>query len=179
MLIRTAVILSVLLFAPLAATGQTIDYEIPSEYDLVPGRLSVTFADSVPEEAARQLLAEAGDYEIVDAAFPPLRFVAQGADALLEAPCRALRSDSLLMLTQPAPPSPVCTGQPIEGTTALTESALRDYLLETYALRLRSTTQRPGAVTLAVPEGTEHTVIERLEGQPGVKYVSFLVDDGG
>ena len=51
--------------------AQEVEFEIPSEIDIVQGRLSVVFEHGVGEEEALQLIRSAG-YEIIDVQFSPL-----------------------------------------------------------------------------------------------------------
>lgn len=177
MLARCIVLILLLVAVQRPATAQTVEYEIPSEYDLVPGRLAVTFVDSVSEGEARALLKLSGDYDLVRVHFP-LRFVAERPGQPSTTMRAELLADSLLALTRRLPPASSVGPFRLHAEATVSESTLRRHLRAAYGLRLRSLQRRTGEIILAVPDEDAETTIGRLEQLPGVKYVTFLVADG-
>lgn len=154
-----------------AAQAQTVEYTIPTEYDLVPGRLSVTFVDTLSEQAARAVLADLG-YTVVDTShFAPTVVEVVDASDLSPADLNALKA----------------------------VSEIRDVVLVAGRLRLRldptldrkdaanlvrrhipngrilGYSTRPHELIIVVPETKEETALERLEAHPLVRYVAYLM----
>lgn len=167
------------------STGQTIEYELPTEYHLIPGRLSVTFADSVSEDQALAMLVERG-YEVEASRFAPVMVLARLADSL-STDQRTFLSDAGSVQSfeafRPIPdalpdwalPPPYMLHVAFISTT--TEAEATSLLIQIEGLRIQNVSSLPKEVTVVVPVGDEDAAEERLAALPGVRYVSYLMAD--
>lgn len=151
--------------------AQTVEYEIPTTYDLVPGRLSVAFADSVSEAHARAAVMEAG-YTVVEAHFLPLRIsAAQEVDGAES----ALRQHPAVIEVQrdaPLPDHAVVVWVSFRRNTSEGEAVA---LIESIdAFQIIDVARSKQDLTVAVPVGDEEAAVTTLEAIPGVRYVSYV-----
>ena len=162
------------------ATAQTIEFEVPTSYDLVPGRLEVVLPSGTTEADARALLAQSGYRALTVSSPPATLLVALAAqvdpgllDALANRPEISSARPTCAVATFP------CSTPGLEVTASAGVSGERLEatvlaITEAQVVRLKA----PGvSVTVAVPEGDEEAAVARLEALPGVAYVSYLVAD--
>lgn len=165
--------------------AQTIEYELPTEYNLVPGRLSVTFADSVSEDQALTMLVERS-YEVEASRFTPVMVLARLADSLSadqEAFLRDAKSVQSFEAFRPIPDplpdgvtsSPYMLHVSFHSTTP--EAEATSLLVQIDGLRIQSVRSLPKEMTVVVPVGREEDAEAILAALPGVRYVSYLMAD--
>lgn len=157
----------------LPARAQTIEYEIPTSYELESGRLSVTFADTVTEASAVALLGAVG-LAVDSVSFSAVRVTASvqrlPADTirarletfpgLVEVQPRAASSEAALVFLV---------------DRALSDARIRRAVDSVSDLTLTSIERRPGEAIVRVPPDREEELAERLNALPAVRYVAFLV----
>ena len=176
---------------PASSSAQEVEFDIPSEIDIVQGRLSITFRDAVTEETARQLVTNLG-YEVIDAVFEPGIVWANLQNRLSNRQIRQLTRDPRVIdVAQTAIPQPVETSANDEQPTNNPQYALVVTLLPTVsqkeATELLASTE--GAVFSRMEKRPNELVIEvgdqdaeafaTLEDRDEVKWVTYVGVAGG
>ena len=178
------------------ATAQTVEYEIPTKYDLVAGRLVVAFGPKVSEADARALVEQRG-FEVVESYYNPVRVWA-ATDRPLTPDERARLEAAPLVeavevadmeagLREAARVDSTVSAQRLlrtEGfdryqvTLTFSETATRAQARMTVErvphLRIHMVSKTPNELVIAVKPGTEEAAVEALEASPLVRYVSYL-----
>lgn len=175
---------------PLGSTAaQTVEYSIPETVELVPGRLAVTFADAVSEPVARALVERAG-YRVVEGHFHPVRLTAPARTLPTPAQETVLRDHpavvSLEVLDRFAQIPPA--EHPAEAlryevilvlAPGITDAEARQHTGRVPALRFGAPHRIPNDLIIAVEAGGEEQAIDALGAAPLVRYVTYLMKDGG
>lgn len=154
-----------MLAAAIPAAAQTIEFEVPEQIEVVPGRLAVTFADTVAEATARAVVGRAG-YEIARVDFYPVVVWTAEAAPAAEA---ALRADTRVRAVEARADG----GRTVTLVSTLTAEAARA-LVEAAGLAVAGVSKRSGEVTIVVAEGEEEAALERLSAEPSVRYVTYV-----
>ena len=93
MTIRAVSCRLVLLLLPVSSFAQTVEFNPPTEIEIVQGKLAVTFADATSEGEAEALLAQLG-LEAAEVTFAPAYIWAASDDSLTSEEIATLEADS-------------------------------------------------------------------------------------
>lgn len=182
---RAAAFLLLLVLLAGSARAQTVEYTIPTEYELVAGRLSVTFADTTSEAEARRVLETFG-YAVLDSS----RFVPVRVEAMHPAPFSETQRAALEALPEvsrvtihaehPPPSDPLHETPRYVLDIALDARLTKEEataIVRTHAPEwtITSVDKRPNELTILLPEDAEDEAVERLGAHPLVRYVAYLV----
>ncbi|MDZ4699802.1 MAG: hypothetical protein SH809_08870 [Rhodothermales bacterium] len=166
--------------APLRA--QEASFTIPDEIVIESGRLSVVFVDGVTEHDAVSWLREA-DYEPIVVQFADVVAQVQSSEPFSEARVRALRDRAeVASVESTTAPRWGSDGLGVPAFFVLVvrfhpptgEEAVRRLIEETTGLSPFEVTKIPNDVEIRVPEGEETMVIETLQENPWVDYVTYV-----
>lgn len=168
-----------LLIAPAAA--QTVEYELPTEIEVVPGRLSVTFADTVGEARARRLVRAAG-YDVVESRFKAVEVSAYAARPLPADLRTALAGHEAVadvheseVVCAPSGLNEVCrVAVTLFLHYRLPDDVLADLL--TPNVHLHAVARVPRDLVVAVEQGREEEASTALGALPAVRYVAYLME---
>jgi hypothetical protein len=178
------------------ATAQTVEYEIPETYDLVEGRLAVTFGPAVSEAEARALVTAHG-FEVVESFYNPVRVWAATDRPLTPEERARLEAAPLVEAVEVADMEAGLREAAREDSTVSAQRLLRTEGFDRYQVTLtfsetatraqaRMTVERvphlwihmvsktPNELVIAVKPGAEEAAVETLEADPLVRYVSYL-----
>ncbi len=183
---RTLLCLAVLLLsASTLSHAQTIEFDPPSQIEVVPDQLAVTFKAGVAEATARTLVTDLG-YEVVVAQFTPVVVQAAAAKSIPEARLQWLREQAGVQAVTAVPrPDDVQSTRPVATTPMhvysitlapeTTEAAARK-LVEQLAegVVVQQVTKRSNDLTIRIPAGEDELAITQLEARPEVDYVVYV-----
>lgn len=187
-----------------ASWAQSDEPEIALPYQLIPGRLAVTFADTVSVETALSLLETLG-YEVVQYDFPPVTVIGlngevladEALDALTDHPLvekvqqidvLAMRKRGLENLRTSDPDAyekAVANFENAEqqgqarlifslAATLTGEQAARLVTSLVPDVVLQKTEKRPNEAIIAVEEKDQEAAIEKIDALPEVRYVAYI-----
>lgn len=173
-----------LLIAPVSR-GQTVEYTIPTDYELIPGHLSVTFGDTVSAASATAIVFGHG-YYIAASVFEPIRVTLAADDGLTPDQIVYLNEHPTVLAVQQTDLQDLFGDEPLPDGAArfqihlsfpstLTGEAARQLaasLLPGFAVE--TVTKRPNELIITVDEGAEELAMKRLEAHPKVAYVAYL-----
>lgn len=172
-----------LLTAP--ASAQTVEYELPETIDVAPGKLSVTFADSVAEASAVALV-EALGHRVEAVNFYDVRVTATADTVLSESAVRALEANPRVRSVEQSAnrvpgdaPDPLATDLPRYTVTVhiapdATWYEARDLVAEVPGLRDLRVRKLPNDLVVAVDD--EAAALDALEASPLVAYVTYVAE---
>jgi hypothetical protein len=171
---------------PASGSAQEVEFDIPTEIDIVQGRLSVTFQDGISEETARLLVTGLG-YGIIETAFEP-RLVWTTLQSRLSArQMRQLRNDPRVIdVQQTAIPQPVETiadderEQPnpqfslaITFIPTVSQEEAAELLDTSIGATLSRSEKRPNELVIEVGD-QDAEAFTALEGLDEVKWVTYV-----
>ena len=176
---------------PASSSAQEVEFDIPSEIDIVQGQLSITFQDAVTEETARRLVTGLG-YEVIDAIFEPRLVWANLQNRLSNRQIRQLTSDSRVIdIAQTAIPQPVQTTTHDEHQAnnpqyslvlTLTPTVSRKEAMELLASTVDAVfsrmEKRPNELIIEVGD-QDAEAFATLEDRDEVKWVTYVGVAGG
>lgn len=185
----------IVFFACLSMTpplvAQNVDFEIPTEINIIEGRLSVAFKDGIHEAEARSLMASLG-YDVLQVHFKPLIAVSSTPSALDEEVVGRLRAaDGVLNVhAGKLPESAVSTGVPpwpSDTNGYKTWVEFQSHLSAASAVAiLKAHTHAPFAFItkpaneIVIDVGDEdEAAFSRLDGHEKVKWVTYVGVAGG
>lgn len=182
-MLRTVVALLALIALALPVRAQTVEYELPTSIEVVPGKLSVTFADTVDAASARAFV-EALGYRVEAVNFYDVVVSARADTTLAPGAVERLRADprvrSVEQETLFAPddaPDYLRAHYPAYTVTlglapSLHSEAARAFATEVPGLRDVRVRKLPNDLVVAVDD--EAAALEALEASPLVAYVTYL-----
>lgn len=170
------------LFAP-PVHAQTVEFTLPEAIDVVPGKLSVTFADSVDEDAAVAFVKERG-FSVEAVNFYAVRLRAASDSALSEAQIAAWEADPRVLSVRVQPEDADALAErlgqtpPANAFTLVLDPALSRAEAHAVAsvvpgVRILDVEKLPNDLVVGVGEDDEGA-LEVLEASPLVAYVTYL-----
>ena len=173
-----------LLSAPLFA--QEVEFNIPTEIDIVQGQLSVVFNDHVDESEALKIVQQLG-YDILDSRFSPLVLNGELIEPVTQMVMEALTAQEeviearqyttpTIVHTTPtetqneAHPKPMITVSFQAGTTPDRAKKILKKYLKLASMDIHSI---PNEIIVAVGAQDEEA-FERLQRHKNVKWVSYI-----
>lgn len=180
-------VLGFLCLSSLRVQAQEVVFEIPTTYNLVEGKLAVTFVGAVTEAQARALMDVHG-YAVAEGSFEALVVRAETPSPLSEAQLAALRTRPGLLSVEQAPVNDVRTlsngvveagGKAIHKVMfsfagEMQEADARAVAATVPGLQVKQVTAPPKELVIEVTPGEEEVAIEVLEKSPLVRYVSYI-----
>ncbi len=174
-----------LFFVPIKSMGQEVDFEVPTEINIIQGRLSVVFVDGIAEEAANELIAALG-YSTLQSSFYNLN-----ANARSEKP---LTTDELSYLREHpdiVEANQVYLDNNIQSTDPGQNSAFQRYnitlafesnttqkeatqILKRLATHTFTFAQKPSNEIVIEVGDQDETAITILQGRDEVKWVTYV-----
>ena len=177
-------------------TAQSVEYEIPTKYDLVAGRLVVAFGPEVSETDARALVKARG-FEVVESYYNPVRVWAATDRPLTPEERARLEAAPLVEAVEVTDMAEGLAAAAREDSTVSAQRLLRNEGFDRYQvtltfsetatraqarmtvervshLRIHMISKTPNELVIAVKPGTEEAAVHTLEGSPLVRYVSYL-----
>ncbi len=176
----TRIIAPVLFFIAALLAGpvhaQTIEFEIPDGYDLIEGRLSVTFREDVTESKAREVVEKLG-LTPVSFQFYPVEVSFRMKSPLSNSQLQVLREKPGVLSIDEKDLHPAAAALPYSYLVLMDPSTTRPEAFRAVQFVGGEQTQvikKPNDVTLSLDEAKEDIVIEQLERHELVKYVAYL-----
>lgn len=177
---RLLLMLLCLVTAPTRA--QYVPLSIPDEFVIESGRLSVAFVDGVAEEDAVTWLRDAG-YEPIQVQFMEVRAIVRSSEPFSETRVRSLREHVAVAGVESANRPrydsdglgvPALFGLVIRFHPPTGDEDVRRIVEEVTGMSPFEVTKIPNDVEIRVPEGEETMVIEALQENPWVDYVTYV-----
>jgi hypothetical protein len=177
---RLLLILLCLATAPTRA--QEASFTIPDEIVIESGKLSVMFIDGVSEGDAVNWLRDAG-YEPLRVQFTEVVARVQSSEPFPEVRLLALRDHAEVAGVESTPaPRPGVDGLGVPALFVLVvrfhpptgEDAVRRIVEEATGMSPFEVTKIPNDVEIRVPEGEEAMVMQALQENPWVEYVTYV-----
>lgn len=177
------VLLCLLLCIPAAA--QEVEFEIPSEIDIVQGQLSVVFQENVGEKEAIEIINKL-QYEVLESNFSPVVISGQIESTLSDSELQKLHTDKLVLeAVQFTTPGPILSTNENADTREAaymisvtfapeTTVAQAKKALEKHITLITIQTQKlPNEVIIAVG-GQDEKAFQQLQNHKDVKWVSYV-----
>lgn len=187
---RNILILALLLmlsFVP-SALAQEVEFNIPTEINIVQGRLSVTFKDHVNSDDAKTLIQNLG-YAITQESFPQLLVSATSTREIREEEIRYLREEyGLVNLSRsPAPENtrsinrkPAAQAPRYILTFTFPSTTSKDLahkILKDLPITITRMDKRPNEMVINVGD-QDAEAMSQLNGHEYIKYVTYLGEAG-
>ena len=182
MIHRASIILLLFVTAFSPCLGQEVEFEIPEEISIVPGRLSVVFNEDVTEERARGLIASM-QYEILEVKFLPLQIIGETESEISDRKLNRMNkekgvetvvrySDRVVFQEGDPEGSP---GYRIAATfhDGITESKARKILKKHLRLISAKTIALPKEIVIDVGDNDEEA-FDRLQNNKDVRWVTYV-----
>jgi|GEM_PF-6035461 len=183
---QTIVSLLLVFFLCLSAHAQEVEFNIPTEIDIVQGQLSIVFKEDVSESKARQYLEQL-PYAILDVNFSPVVVTGELGKPLEEKVIQKMREDKrILSVEQQTTPGPILdTNVSVEpgppklmlfvtypaGTSpAQAKKWLRKHVKRLESIRIESL---PSEIIVDVGDQDEEA-FDLLQSNKIVKWVSYV-----
>ncbi len=183
------VILAVLLLGPVQAFAQEVEFIIPTEIDIIPGRLSVTFEAGTTEDTARRLIDSLG-YRIHNVTFQPLTITGTSVNYISDSALQRLESRPEVLSTRMAAlpvdreravnPDDIVSPQyrlAVTFAAGITQRQAREIVSEEVRLHTLDINARPNEIVIDVGEQDEEAV-GVLEVQKIVRRVTYVAAPG-
>lgn len=184
-MLRVALVLAASLVLAGPARAQTVEYELPTSIEVVPGKLSVTFADTVAAEAAQALVASLG-YRVEAVNFYDVQVTARadttlgpGTVARLEADPRVRGVAQRVLHAPEDAPDYVRAHYPAYEVVLALDPALHSEAARAFATAvpgLRDVRVRKLPNDLVVAVDDEAAALEAFEASALVAYVTYLAE---
>ena len=166
-----------------ATWGQEVDFEIPTEINIIQGRLSVAFRDGVKEQAAEALIQSLG-YSVLQSIFESRRALSTTGTRLTEEEKSSLENDPhVVNIQQDTLPEHIrsTTAQHKQPQFSITvffqshisEKEAREILHEITAIPFTYPPKRPNELVVEVGDQDE-TAFVILQGRDEVKWVTYV-----
>ena len=166
--------------------AQEVDFEVPTEINIVQGRLSVAFNDNVHEETARLLVTGLG-YDIIESSFGPLYVWATLKSRLTPDQVRRFEADDRVeSLSQTPIPEPVLTindetfeknhpdfSLAITFKSNVSQDEAANLLKDITGARISRTEKQPNEIVIDVGD-QDAEAFSMLEGLDNVKWVTYI-----
>ncbi len=183
---RTIASLVVILFLCFPAYAQEVEFNIPTEIDIVQGQLSIVFKEDVSESQARQYLEQL-PYDILDVNFFPVLITGELEKPLDEKVIQKMREDKrILTVEQQTTPGPILdtnvstetgpprlilhTSYPAGTSSAQAKKALKKHVRRLESIRIESL---PNEIIVDVGDQDEEA-FDLLQSNKIVKWVSYV-----
>ncbi len=187
---RNIFILALLLmfcFSPFAV-AQEVEFNIPTEINIVQGQLSVTFKDHVNPDDAKTLIQNLG-YAITQESFPQLLVSATSTREIQEEEIRLLRQEhDLVNLSQRPAPENIRSikRKPVEQAPKYfltftfpsnTSKDLAHKVLNELSITITRIEKKPNELVIDVGD-QDAEAMSQLNGHEYIKYVTYMGEAG-
>ncbi len=167
--------------------AQNVDFELPTEINVVQGRLSVAFNDGVREQEAQALIESLG-YSVLQTNFKPLLASASTDKPLSEDQLNVLRSNPLVLGVDESDFRALDNRQikstipELKGPGYQTSVTFQPYISENEALRILDETTNTAFDLIARPANEiiidvgeeDEAAFAQLDGHEKVKWVTYV-----
>ena len=177
--------------SPATSSAQEVKFDMPTEINIIQGRLSVAFNDNVHEETARLLVTGMG-YDIIDTVFEPRYIWANVRNRLSSNRIRQIEANpKVLSISQTALPQPVLSinDEAVERTrprfslaitfaSTVSQEEAAAFLKESLNTTIAKSEKRPNELVIDVGD-QDAEAFSMLEGRDEVKWVTYVGVPGG
>lgn len=177
----------ILLFCAPVALAQNVDFELPTEINVIQGRLAVAFNEGIAEQEAADLIESLG-YGILQTNFTPLMASAATPESIAEEKLETLRKNSLVLEIetydlQAMVDSPINSTRDVSTAKRYkTQVQFQTHVTMLEALRLLSETtgvdfeitNRPANEIIIDVGDDDETAFSQLDGHAKVKWVTYV-----
>ncbi len=177
-----SLVLAICLFSS-TGMAQEVDFEVPSEINIIQGRLSVTFKDNIKEQTADELIESLG-YSIFQSTFESRLAMSTSEKALTQAEENALENDPRVLGIQqePLPASVQSTNAQrslprfnitVSFQSHTSETEAKELLNRVTAIPFTFPQKRPNELVIDVGNEDE-AAFAQLDGREEVKWVTYV-----
>ena len=183
---HTIVSLLLILFLCFSAQAQEVEFNIPTEIDIIQGQLSIVFKEDVSEPKARRYLEQL-PYNILDVNFSPVVIIGELGKPLEERTLQKMRKDERILNVEqqttsgpilstdvsiePGPPkSMLFVTYPAGTSPSQAKKWLRKHVKRLRSMRIESL---PNEIIVDVGNQDEEA-FELLQSNKLVKWVSYV-----
>ena len=172
-----------LFFYAATSNAQSVDLDIPTEINIIQGRLAVTFYDEVKEEAAHALITSF-NYDVLKSTFEPRTIFTSSKEMLSQSVINKLEQDErIIEVTQTALPSDI---QATNGTydnsqikiaisfkSHISKKEAENVVVNELALPFSYTIKLPNEIVIEVGDQDEEAVA-LLQDRDEVRWVTYI-----
>lgn len=171
-------------FVPETSFAQAVDFEVPTEINIIQGRLSVAFAEGIGEEAANRLMTSLG-YSTLQSSFYELHANARSEKPLTKDELTFLREHANIVEAnqiyldniQSIPPEENNAFQQYNISltfNSTTTQKAAEQILKRLPAHNFTFTQKPSNEIVIEVGDQDETAITVLQGRDEVKWVTYV-----